>query len=261
MDEIIKVTGEAHQEYEELLLRRDKLRKEAYLLQAEYMAEFGDAITALFEKKIACIKKKKMISYCQVALNTGNKVDQEAMQAYLEQEMREYNQRLKEMIQENEAAHSMEHISAGTLAKIKKLYHRLAKQLHPDINPKTNEIPELKALWNLITVSYNANDLEELEEAEVLVNRALENAGIAGMEIEIHDVRQKMEQIREEILKIKSTNPYQYKFLLRDPQQREEKREQLRRELDEYLEYEKQLDQMLDAIVASGAGFVWHMNP
>lgn len=32
---------------------------------------------------------------------------------------------------------------------------------------------ELKELWQRIVVSYRANDLEELEEAEILVNKFL----------------------------------------------------------------------------------------
>ena len=101
-----------------------------------------------------------------MAVNRGKPVDQAELQNYLSQEMKEYNRKLSEMIQENEIAHSGEIISEETAVKIKKLYYRLAKQIHPDMNPKTNEIPELKELWQRIVVSYRANDLEELEEAE-----------------------------------------------------------------------------------------------
>ena len=173
MDEIIKSTDNRYSEYETLLFLRDKLRKEAYAWKNRYLAEFGNLITAVFEQKIACIKKKKTISFCQMAVNRGKPVDQAELQNYLSQEMKEYNRKLSEMIQENEIAHSGETISEETAAKIKKLYRRLAKQIHPDMNPKTNEIPELKELWQRIVVSYRANDLEELEEAEVLVNKFL----------------------------------------------------------------------------------------
>ncbi len=118
MDEIIKSTDNRYSEYETLLFVRDKLRKEAYAWKNRYLAEFGDLITAVFEQKIACIKKKKSISFCQMAVNRGKPVDQAELQNYLSQEMKEYNRKLSEMIQENEIAHSGEIISEETAAKI-----------------------------------------------------------------------------------------------------------------------------------------------
>lgn len=260
MDEIIRIKGEGYAEYENLLLRRDKLRKEACIWQKKYMAEFGDMVIRLFEIKISCIKKKKTISFCQAALNCGKPIDQGKLQEYLSQEMQQYNQHLAEMIRENEIAQSMERISADTASKIKKLYRKLAKMVHPDINPKTNEIPELKSLWNMISVSYNANDLQELEDAEILVNKFLADAGLSGAEIEIHDVQKKIEQINGQIQKIKGTNPYQYKFLLQDKELVEKKKMELKEELHEYEDYEKKLDRMLEQMMEDGVSFVWHMN-
>ena len=68
-------------EYETLLFVSDKLRKEAYAWKNRYLAEFGDLITAVFEQKIACIKKKKSISFCQMAVNRGKPVDQADLQS------------------------------------------------------------------------------------------------------------------------------------------------------------------------------------
>ena len=68
MDEIRKSTDNRCSEYETLLFVRDKLRKEAYAWKNRYLAEFGDLITAVFEQKIACIKKKKSISFCQISI-------------------------------------------------------------------------------------------------------------------------------------------------------------------------------------------------
>ena len=48
-------------EYEELLLRRDQLFRESGSYMTAYTQEFGDLITANFELKVECIKKKKTI--------------------------------------------------------------------------------------------------------------------------------------------------------------------------------------------------------
>ncbi len=260
MDEIIKVKNKDYGEYEELLLRRDNLRKEAYLLQMEYIRIFGDLITDVFKKKIACIQKKKTISFCQAALNKGNTIDQNAMNAWIESEMKEYNECLQKMIEDNEAARNSETISKGELAKIKHLYHKLAKLLHPDINPKTDEIPELKRLWHMIVVSYQANLLKDLEDAEILVKRALETNNLTGIEIEIPDLSERIEAVREEIYKIKETEPYQYKYLLADDTAVKNKKESLQAELKEYTDYEQKLDEVLNGLLTSGVSFIWRMN-
>ncbi len=260
MNEIVKVKNKDYGEYEELLLRRDHLRKEAYLLQMEYIRVFGDLITDVFKKKIDCICKKKTISFCQAALNRGNTVDRDAMQAWIDSEMKEYNEQLARMIQENEAAHGGRDISKGELAKIKHLYHKLAKLLHPDINPQTEDIPELKRLWQMIVVSYKTNSLKDLQEAEILVKRALEANDITELEIEIPNIREKIEELQEEIYRILETEPYQYKYLLADANAVREKKDSLAAELKEYIEYEQELDKVLNSLLASGVSITWRMN-
>lgn len=261
MDELIRIKNEGYAEYEDLLLKRDKLRKEAQILQGLYMAEFGDLITAVFQKKIDCIQKKKTIAFCQASINRGEPVNQDELQAHLKKEMQDYQKRLKEMVEENEAAHQMTSIDDASLVRIKKLYRKMAKLIHPDINPQTKDTPELQGVWNLIQASYNANDLKELEEAEVMLNQVLTKLGLGETEIDIPDIQEKIKVLQEEIIKIKTTNPYQYKYLLEDKDAVREKKETLNDELKEYEEYEKELGKYLEQLVTeNGITFIWRMK-
>lgn len=128
------------------------------------------------------------------------------------------------------------------------------------MNPKTNEIPELKELWQRIVVSYRANDLEELEEAEILVNKFLVDHHLDGNEIKIQDIDTKIEKLKEQIQKIKETNPYQYRFLLQDQEVVQNKKRELQKELEEYRVYEQELDQLLEQMMKNGVSFLWRMN-
>lgn len=128
------------------------------------------------------------------------------------------------------------------------------------MNPKTNEIPELKELWQRIVVSYRANDLEELEEAEILVNKFLADHHLDGNEIKIQDIDTKIEKLKEQIQKIKETNPYQYRFLLQDQEAVQNKKRELQKELEEYRVYEQELDQLLEQMMKNGVSFLWRMN-
>lgn len=260
MNAIIKVKNAEYSEYEDLLFMKGELLKESHILKGQYMAEFGDLITETFKKKVECIKKKKMIAFYQTFANKGEVVDKNLMQVYLLQEMKEYKKKLTDMIAENKAAHQMETISSDTLTKIKKLYYKLAKMIHPDINPKTSEISQLQNLWQMIVASYNSNSLKELQEAEILVNKVLADNGINDVEIEIPDIVKKIKQVQDEILQIKSNNPYQYKYLLVDEEAVAKKKSELQKELEHFTIYEKELEQLLKQMMKEGDPFIWRMN-
>lgn len=249
---IIRVKSTGYTGYEDLLIRRDKLRKEARNIELAYMAEFGDLVTAIFKLQIECIQKKKIIAYCQIAINKGNIINIDDMNAKISLEMQDYYRQLSEMVAKNEIARTGKVLSGKEMAEIKKLYHKLAKLIHPDINPKTNEIPELLELWQRIVIAYNNNCLEELKEAEVMATKILNENGVTDLEIEIPDLNDKISKVKDEIDKIKSTNPYLYKFILQDTESISSKHEELKGELEKYQSYDNELAQVVDMMTNGG---------
>ena len=260
MEDIIKVKNSSYGRYEELLIRRDNLKKEAFILQRQYVAEFGDLIIEVFEKKLECIKKKKTIEFCQRKLNYGKSIDQDELQAYLDEEMKEFQARRNDMIKDTESAKKREKVSEIDLIKIKKIYHKLVKLIHPDINPLTSENEALYDLWQRIQIAYNCNDLKEMEELEVRVTTTLEQLGVGNLEIEIPNIDDKIAELEKEIVTIMETDPYQYKFILEDPKAVEEKKQSLREELQSYIEYSEQLDNILENLMTDGNSIVWKMS-
>lgn len=260
MDEIIKVKNTSYARYEELLMQRDNLKKEAFIMQRNYVAEFGDLILKVFEKKLECIRKKKTIEFAQAAANHGKTVDTDELQAYLQQEMAAFQEQLDAMIDDTKSAKERETITEHDLLKIKRVYHKLVKLIHPDINPMTNENEDLSDLWQRVQIAYNCNDLKDIEELELLVTTALEKMGVGTMEIEIPDIEDKIAEIEAEILRIRETDPYMYKFLLEDPDAVAEKNKSLNEELKSYEDYLAQLDEILNGLLKNGVTFTWRMN-
>ena len=260
MDEIIKVKNTSYARYEELLMQRDNLKKEAFIMQRNYVAEFGDLILKVFEKKLECIRKKKTIEFAQAAANHGKTVDTDELQAYLQQEMAAFQEQLDAMIEDTKSAKERETITEHDLLKIKRVYHKLVKLIHPDINPMTNENEDLSDLWQRVQIAYNCNDLKDIEELELLVTTALEKMGVGTMEIEIPDIEDKIAEIEAEILRIRETDPYMYKFLLEDPDAVAEKNKSLNEELKSYEDYSVQLDEILNGLLKNGVTFTWRMN-
>ena len=137
---IVKVSDGAYIRYEELLLKRDSLRKEGFQYQQSYIREFGELIIAVFNEKMECIRKKKTIEFCQAALNRGMSVDMAQLRKYLNKELAAMRQQLGEMVDEYDAAKGSGVVSERDLLKIKKIYRKLAKRMHPDMNPKNSGI-------------------------------------------------------------------------------------------------------------------------
>ncbi|WP_022769079.1 hypothetical protein [Butyrivibrio sp. NC2007] len=258
MADVIKGHNTSYARYEELINRRDELKKEAFQYHAEYVKVFGDLILELFRKKIECIRKKKTIEYCQAAINHGNNVDQAQLKAYLEKEMADFQAQLDDMLKEHEAALKATTVTEKDMLEIKRIYHRLVKKIHPDINPAATGARELMDLWHRVTIAYSCNSLKDLQELEVLVMQALESVDLD--DLDIPDIEEKISDLEKEIMKIMETDPYQYKFLLADSKAVEAKKEDLKTELKTYEDYSKQLDEVLEDLLGSGVKITWKMN-
>lgn len=260
MAEIIYVNDSSYSRYEELLIRRDNLQKEAFMLDREFVRVFGDRILKIFELKLECIRKKKTINFCQAAINHGGTVDQDKLQQYLEEEMAVYQAQLEAMVKDNNAAKDTHSVSEIDMLEIKKIYRRLAKLLHPDINPKTSEIEELRDLWERIAIAYKCNNLKDIKELEILATAALKTLGEGEIKIEIPDIDDKIKEVETEIENIRNTDPYMYKFILENPEAVKEKNAAYDEEFASYEEYGKQLDEILKGLMISGVTFTWRMN-
>ena len=250
--DLIKSRDSKYEEYERLLLERDQLSKEMGQIWTVYLQRFGKLISDNYEKKIECIKCKKVIAYYQNALNHGGVVDAAAMQKYLEQEMAAYYANLNRMLKENEEANNAGTSSPYEVQRAKTLYHRLAKLIHPDINPATDQSEELQELWQRILIAYHKNSVKELSELEVLVRKVLKELGMEDVKADIPDIEEKIESVKEEINTIMHTEPYTLRYLIEDEEAARKKTEELTNELETYEKYLKELQAVILQMIQGG---------
>lgn len=255
--DLVHVDDGKYTKYEKMILERDRYRKKAECAFNEYMRVFGDQITAVFKQKIICIRIKKMISYCMLYINRGEDIDLKEVLVRIKVEMTEYEKQLQEMIDQNEFCKKGKEISENDFLRIKQIYRRIAKKLHPDLNPLTEQHEELLELWQRSVIAYRYNNLNEIEEIEVLVERALAELGLGKTKIDLPDLDEKIEAVRAEIAKIKSTDPYLYSLILNNPNLVKEKKQELADELNEYKEYAAELRKELKKFVIEEGTFVW----
>ena len=76
----------------------------------------------IFNEKIQCVKKKKAISFCQVAINRGRAVTKEEIEKYVEEESKKYQETLDSMIEEHKAAKAAGRVTELEFLTIKKRY-------------------------------------------------------------------------------------------------------------------------------------------
>ena len=245
MESIVKVKNISYTKYEEVLLRRDNLKKEAEKYQLDFIREFGDLITEAFRLKIECIRKKKMIAYCQRLANQGKSINSAQLNGFIEKEMLSYNEELKKMLEEVKIIKSAKAITPATVKKIKDIYYRLVKLIHPDMHPQLADDETIKDYWQRIVIAYRHNNFEDIEELELLVNKYLKAKGYENLEIEIEDIENKIAKVEGEIEEIISTNPYLYRLILTSNSEFEEKRREYLDEIESYTNYSEQLEQVL----------------
>ena len=254
-------TKERYKEYEDLLLRRDQLDRDAGAYLTAYTKEFGDMITENFKLKVECIKKKKTIAYCRRRMNRGLPINTDRMLAEIDEEMKLYYVQLQDMIKETESAKNSKTAGEYACRLAKKIYRRLAKRLHPDINKKTMDNKRLRELWERIRKAYNKYDADELDNLEALVRRALEDLGDEGFEIDHLDIEEKIERIERQINEILVAQPYTYGEILASDEKKEAVRSSLEEEKRDYETYLEALQKTLDdMLTGEGVKLTWQMN-
>lgn len=257
MSEIINGKNSGYDRYEELLLKRAALRKECFQLEQAYTREFGEAILALYKLQIECAKKKKTIEFCQTALNRGEEPEEAELQEFILQETRELREHFEKLSEEYNTAKSAVKITEADVAKIRQIYRRTAKLLHPDLHPEVAESEELQDLWNQVSAAYACNDLKELEELEVMVAAALADHDGEEWKVEVPDLDARISSLEAEIEGITGRDPYQYKFLLEDPIAVADKKKDLQGKIGEYEAYAAKLDEILASVLPEGMIVIW----
>ncbi len=257
MSEIINGGSASYGRYEELLLRRSALRKECLHLEKEYTRIFGEEILALCRLQVECARKKKTLEFCQRAVNRGEEPDEAELHAFIRHETRALQEHFRRMSEEYESSKQAADVREKDLLRIRKIYRRIAKLVHPDLHPEVAQSEEMQDLWNKVSVAYACNDLKELEELEVLVSAALADRGGDGWTVEVPDLEARITALEAEITRIMDTDPYQYRFLLPDPEAVKEKKDSLQEQIGEYRDYSAKLDEMLAETLPPGMMILW----
>ena len=245
MQSVIKVKNISYQRYEELLLKKEALKKEAEQYQIKYNEIFNVLNNDTYEARMECVRKRKIVSYCQSMIDLGSLIYRKDLDSFVDQAMKEYKDALNFILGSDEKDKKKDK-DANHIKQIKTIYRQLARLVHPDMNSDLKDNKTVQDLWNRTCIAYNCSNLEELEELEILINKYLESINHSHIEIEIPDVDEKIFYLNREIEKILHTNPYQYKYVISDEKIINSKKEELQKELDDYKRYAMELNKQIE---------------
>ncbi len=163
-------------------------------VEALYIVKIGKNEYKLFELECDAARLKRKIELIQAMRNRAEEIDLRAIEEKLDEEYASWEKQIGEFIKKlkNSKERLSNLMSGEKSAVFQKLYRKLVKRLHPDIN--IGQCAGEKELWNRLAAAYGSGDLEELETIEILLENDEKTDEI---------IFNSMEKIQKEIEKIK----------------------------------------------------------
>ena len=218
------------------------------------MLKLGSIEYKAYEAQCAALRLKRKIELIQAKKNRQEKVIISAIEETLDNEFAEYQKQLNEQIDKmNDALKrsKAEVLSDEDNKELKKLYRKIVKALHPDINPDVSEA-QVQLFDNAVS-AYKSGDLGTLRIiGEMVGNNPLPEQHKDAM-TQLVEERERLQgllkSIRESIDNIKSEYPYTMKDILEDTEKTEQKKQELENILEQYNElisiYKSRIEEML----------------
>lgn len=218
------------------------------------MLKLGSIEYKAYEAQCAALRLKRKIDLIQAKKNRQEKIIISAIEETLDEEFAEYQKQLDEQIDKVNAAikrSKAEVLSDEENKELKKLYRKIAKALHPDINPDVSEA-QVQLFDNAVS-AYKSGDLGTLRIiSEMVGNNPLPEQHKDAM-TQLVEERERLEglleSIRESIENIKSEYPYTMKDILEDTKKTEQKKQELESVIEQYNElisiYKAKIEEML----------------
>ncbi|WP_305209728.1 J domain-containing protein [Dubosiella newyorkensis] len=251
MEHKIRKQEDLYKRYVRLLLEKEKIVKTNFQVQQRFIEVFGDLRLEMLKVEIEIAKIKKEMEYLVRKKNRNESYDLEEMDDFVNQALEGMKAQYERMKEEQAQLKNKKMLSQEEVKEVKRLYRRLVKLVHPDLNP--HQTKEQKELWHQLQKAYRNNDLAWLRELNVLI--VLKTKG--HEEVEIEDLEDKIEAVREEIALLKEEDLYQMRELVFDEEWIDAYKEQYERERSDFEVYLRSLQKEKEKLIGS---FVCRLN-
>lgn len=245
-----------HTEISMLVLERDDLILQVCPnLEAAYLLKIGGLEYKVYAAQCNYLRQKRRFELIAAKNNRGEKTELHTIEAQLNAEFEEYRLKLREKMDEmNAAAERSNHSAVLTVQEakeLKSLYRSIAKRLHPDLRPDLTD-SELQLFLAAKEAYANGNLVVLRAIAETAEGVPVISAGadsLAKLNEQKNRLSAVLKQLEEDISRIKSNYPYTLKPLVEDGNKLKKHRAELEETLQTYntaaAEYEKQAEELI----------------
>lgn len=223
-------------------------------IEAEYMSKIGVLEYKAYEYQCKLLRLKRKIELYQIKINRQEVPSEEEIEKTLDTEYKKYEEKLKQM--SNDIQNALNRKNYGILTEkdseeLKRIYRKLIKKLHPDLNKENSE--KNKKLLLQVTNAYENGDLETLKNLELLTDEILEKEESETKEIDQLIIDKEkyqnvLKNILETIKKIKESFPYNKIEFLKNDKLIQKRKDELNIEIEQYkkvyVEFEKILKEL-----------------
>jgi hypothetical protein len=167
----------ALQRYHELLERAPIVEEEKEqllnhtlpMLNARYLQLVGENKLELLNYQLEAFMLRRKMEMIRAAINRGSPILIEVIETLVQAEVKEQREKMQleaEKLQQALRLVNTPPLADDDAAELKQLYYKLARMLHPDMNPDST--PEQQALWLQVAEAYKQGNLERLRGLMVL---------------------------------------------------------------------------------------------
>ena len=197
-------------------------------IETDYKVAVGLRECRVMELTMEMRRWQRRMTLRQEALNRGEKPDYVAIERRLDEELKEFKDKVQARMAELQEAvdkYNREHVGENRMVQIRTAYLAAVKKLHPDINP---DLPEAaRDLWDRIQAAYAEHDWTSLEFLVGLVDGAVGGEvvfaqtadGLAELKSAVERLRKVCEDLRAKTAEVKSQEPYTLREFLSNPEE------------------------------------------
>jgi gas vesicle protein len=133
---------------------------------------------------------------------------------------------------------------------MKKIYRKLAKKFHPDLDPDWQE--EARHFWQRIVEAYGNNDLKELKILDLLSRDfEKEEKVLSTMELlkkDCESLKEKIKEMINDIARVKKGFPFNLEEKLQDDEWVEEQKRLIEEQVSDWRESKKIFETRVDEL-------------
>ena len=261
---------------EELLSRFDILRTE-YIkllndkdvlehwgkpqLEALYASRIGSYQVEQLQLELRAKALKRKIEMVRSIIVRNLPLDVEAIERQAAAELAEAQLQVMQQVAKVEQSKAMlSHLeSPERSAELRKIFKQLAKQLHPDVNPRLTA--EQKEIWHKVKEAYETGDLEKIKALQVIYEKEiskaedlLERLGEEEIKLKNEVMAEGIKQLEKEIQKIRCNFPFDIEDKIKDEAWVTEQQQAIQKMIDRLRVYEGELILEYEALVNGYGG-------